>query len=134
MRLPIRDGQAPSPEQVQRFFQAVDASDGTVFVHCGAGVGRTGTMVAAYLVQVHGRSGWSAMRANLEVGPPSLEQLAFTAGLAQADDAERPNSLVTAASRVLDAPRRCWKVLENSAPQGYSNSSRSPSSGRPLGS
>jgi protein-tyrosine phosphatase len=113
IHLPMRDGQAPTAEQVQRFLQEVAAADGRVFVNCGAGVGRTGTMVASYLVAEHGRSGWSAMRANLEVGPPSLEQLAFSAGLAQGEEVERPNPIITGISRVLDAPRRSWKVIED---------------------
>lgn len=109
--IPIRDGQAPTPEQVQRFLDAVDASPGTVYLHCGAGVGRTGAMAAAYRVS-RGDRGWDAMRANLAVGPPSLEQLAFAASLHAGQPAERPPAALVAASRVLDAPRRIWKVVE----------------------
>jgi hypothetical protein len=111
--MPVRDGQAPSAAMVERFLDEVGGSTGRVFVHCGAGVGRTGAFVAAYVVQEHGSSGLGAMRANLAVGPPSLEQLAFAAGLSQGEQVERPNALVTAVSRVLDAPRRSWKVLED---------------------
>jgi protein tyrosine phosphatase (PTP) superfamily phosphohydrolase (DUF442 family) len=110
--IPIRDGQTPTTEQVARFFEAVDASEGPVYLHCGAGVGRTGTMAAAYLVS-RGGSGWEAMRANLAVGPPSLEQLAFAASLDSGQPATRPNPVVVAVSRTLDAPRRMWKVVEN---------------------
>ena len=104
--IPIRDGQTPTAEQVQRFVQAVDGSEGTVYLHCGAGVGRTGTLAAVYQAS-HGQRGWDAMRANLAVGPPSLEQLAFAVSL------ERPNAAVVALSRTFDAPRRFWKVLES---------------------
>jgi protein-tyrosine phosphatase len=110
--MPIRDGQTPSPALVAEFLAAVESSEGRVFVHCGAGVGRTGALVAAYLVEEHGASGLGAMRANLEVGPPSLEQLAFAAGLDQGEAAERPNPVITGMSRVLDGPRRIWKQLE----------------------
>lgn len=109
--IPIRDGQTPTTAQVQQFLDAVDASDGTVFLHCGAGVGRTGTMAAAYRVS-RGERGLAAMRANLAVGPPSLEQLVFAASLDAGEAPERPNGALVAVSRTLDAPRRIWKVLE----------------------
>ncbi len=104
--IPIRDGQAPSSDKVAQFLAATQEAGGTVFVHCGAGVGRTGTMVGAYLVD-QGGLGTAALRRNLAVGPPSLEQLAFVFGLDQGD-VDRPNPLLTAVSRVLDAPRRIW--------------------------
>jgi protein-tyrosine phosphatase len=110
--MPVRDGQAPSPTMVERFLDAVQGSEGRVFVHCGAGVGRTGAFVAAYVVQEHGSSGLGAMRANLEVGPPSLEQLAFAAGMSEGHSVDRPNAAIVAASRLLDSPRRIWKNLE----------------------
>jgi protein tyrosine phosphatase (PTP) superfamily phosphohydrolase (DUF442 family) len=108
--IPIRDGQTPTYEQVQAFLGAVDASDGTVYLHCGAGVGRTGTMAAVYSVS-RGGGGWSAMRANLAVGPPSIEQLAFAASLDAGEAPERPNLALVAISRTFDAPRRILKVL-----------------------
>lgn len=109
--LPIRDGQAPSPTEVQRFLDVVNATDGRVYLHCGAGVGRTGTLAAAYSV-AHGAGGLQAMRANLAVGPPSLEQLVFAASLDSDEAAERPNPVLVAVSRTLDAPRRIWKSVE----------------------
>jgi protein tyrosine phosphatase (PTP) superfamily phosphohydrolase (DUF442 family) len=107
--IPLRDGQTPSPAEIERFLSTVTSSAGPVFVHCGAGVGRTGTMVAAYLVATGETDEWTAMRRNLSVGPPSLEQLAFVAGL---DDDDRPGPAVVAVSRVLDAPRRLWARLQ----------------------
>jgi protein tyrosine phosphatase (PTP) superfamily phosphohydrolase (DUF442 family) len=107
--IPIRDGQTPQQSEVDRFLAAVETSPGRVYVHCGAGVGRTGTMVASYLVAAGKADGWMALRRNLAVGPPSLEQIAFAAGLD--DGSERPSPYVVALSRVLDAPRRLWVRL-----------------------
>jgi protein-tyrosine phosphatase len=103
VHLPIRDGQTPTDAQVARFAQELDGEDdgGVVFVHCGAGVGRTGSMVAAYLVRSGQATGLETVTANLGVGPPSLEQLAFAAA-----ETERPSLPVVILSRILDAPRR----------------------------
>lgn len=107
VQLPIRDGQTPNSDQVDRFLGEVERSDGITFVHCGAGVGRTGAMAAAYLVASGETGGVDAMRRNLAVGPPSLEQLVFAATLDGDGTGSRPAPVV-AASRVLDAPRRLW--------------------------
>lgn len=112
VHLPIRDGQTPSESQVASFIAEVDAGDGVVFVHCGAGVGRTGSMVAAYRVTAGLGSGVEAAARNLSVGPPSLEQLAFTASLQSGGQVDRPPLAVVMASRVLDAPRRLMSLLD----------------------
>lgn len=105
VRLPIRDGQTPKPAQVQRFLDVVARSAGPVFVHCGAGVGRTGTMAAAYLVKTGEQSSASAVRRNLAVGPPSIEQIYYGLNLSP-NKAEQPPLPVVAVSRLVDAPRR----------------------------
>jgi protein-tyrosine phosphatase len=108
IHMPIKDGQTPRPDQVQQFLDAVEQSEGLVYVHCGAGVGRTGAMSAAYLVASGHSSGMAAARANLEVGPPSLEQIFYAASLESDDTPKQPPDAVKALSRALDAPRRLW--------------------------
>ena len=106
--LPVRDGQAPTAEQVERFRNAVAASQGKVLVHCSAGVGRTGSLVAAHRIMDEGQDPLDAMIEALSVGPPSLEQLAFILGLPARSEAPRA---AVAISRVLDAPRRTWSRI-----------------------
>ncbi len=113
IRIPVRDGQTPSSSQIAAFLEATTQSEGPVFVHCGAGVGRTGTMVGAYTVANGELDPVDAVRRNLAVGPPSLEQLAFVAGLDDGGEIDRPNVAVRAVSRVLDSPRRIWHRLGN---------------------
>jgi len=105
--LPVRDGQVPSTAKIEEFLAATQESGAKVFVHCGAGVGRTGAMAGAYLVANGESNGAGALRQNLAVGPPSLEQVAFVAKL-RGGELDRPNPVLTSVSRVLDAPRRIW--------------------------
>jgi protein-tyrosine phosphatase len=105
--IPLRDGQVPSDEEVEAFLAATRESAGPIFVHCGAGVGRTGAMVGAYQVSQGELSRGTVLRRNLAVGPPSLEQIAFVARMGDGQT-EKPGAVLTAVSRVLDAPRRIW--------------------------
>jgi protein tyrosine phosphatase (PTP) superfamily phosphohydrolase (DUF442 family) len=108
VHLPIRDGQIPSAAEVERFVSLVTEAEGTVFVHCGAGVGRTGSMTAAYLVATGQSSSSAALATSLAVGPPSLEQIFF---IGQLGGGDRPPAPVVVVSRTLDAPRRIWSSL-----------------------
>jgi protein tyrosine phosphatase (PTP) superfamily phosphohydrolase (DUF442 family) len=109
VHIPMRDGQTPNQAEVEQFLAAVRDAKRTVFVHCAAGVGRTGSMVAAYLVETGQANGVQATARNLAVGPPSLEQIAFSLSL-DGSHVGHPPLPVVAVSRLLDAPRRLWSV------------------------
>ena len=66
LHLPIRDQHAPKPAQLDQaiaFIDAQNAAGQAVAVHCLMGQGRTGTILAAYLI----RNGMSATEALAEI-------------------------------------------------------------------
>jgi predicted protein tyrosine phosphatase len=74
-RTPIKDWHVPTPEVVKHILDTIDTAlyaRQIVYVHCFAGIGRTGTVVGCYLVR-HGLNGESALAeiARLRQGLPN---------------------------------------------------------------
>jgi atypical dual specificity phosphatase len=77
LHLPVPDFAAPTIRQVTHFALFVDrltGRDQAVAVHCGAGQGRTGTMLACYLVH-EGAAPAEAIRRVRALRPGSVETL-----------------------------------------------------------
>ena len=77
LHVPIEDFSTPTPEQVDKFVDfARDqiANDTGVVCHCFAGIGRTGTMLACYLV-ADGKTPDEAIRQVRNSPVPAIETL-----------------------------------------------------------
>ncbi len=75
IHLPVPDFTAPTPEQLADGVRAIHqglAAGHSVAVHCAAGLGRTGTLLACYLVST-GLTAAEAIAAIREVRPGSVE-------------------------------------------------------------
>jgi atypical dual specificity phosphatase len=89
--LPIADGAAPVTDQVTQFVQFVSNQrqhQRPVAVHCEAGFGRTGTMIAAYLIS-QGDTALGAIgrvREIERVAVETREQILFLEQYARATD------------------------------------------------
>jgi atypical dual specificity phosphatase len=76
VHLPVRDFAAPSPGQLERGVAAIAAARDAlagVAVHCGGGLGRTGTLLACYLIHRNGSDAAEAIGQVRKVRPGSIE-------------------------------------------------------------
>ena len=70
--LPVHDGEAPNFGQVMQFVRFYEISPKACAVHCEGGVGRTGTMLAAFLMQ-RGHSASEALKRVRAAQPAAIE-------------------------------------------------------------
>jgi atypical dual specificity phosphatase len=77
LHLPVHNSDAPTQAQLDRGIAAIRealAAGRRVAVHCGAGLGRSGTLLAAYLVS-EGRGAEEAIQRVRAARPGSIETL-----------------------------------------------------------
>jgi atypical dual specificity phosphatase len=69
---PVVDMTAPSEIDVKRIIEIIDENEGPVMIHCAAGIGRTGTVIALYLVE-HGMEPGEAVSLVRKKRPGSIQ-------------------------------------------------------------
>jgi atypical dual specificity phosphatase len=84
VHLPVKDFAAPSPEQIGRgvgaILEALAAGEAAA-VHCGGGLGRTGTLLACYLASSEGLGAGEAILRVRSLRPGSVETPAQAAAV-----------------------------------------------------
>jgi atypical dual specificity phosphatase len=75
VNVPVPDMEAPTPRQIEHVMHVIEKANTSsmgVAVHCGAGLGRTGTFLAAYFVN-QGLNARDAVGKVRELRPGSIE-------------------------------------------------------------
>jgi protein-tyrosine phosphatase len=88
----ITDNTPPAPEDVAELIAYLASREGLVYVHCEAGVGRTGVMVACHRME----QGWTlanALHEARQFGCAMPDQLAFIEDRARAAGLLRPGAV-----------------------------------------
>jgi hypothetical protein len=93
--LPFDDCTTPPPDVVARFLMLAESLPGALAVHCKAGLGRTGTLIALYLMKHHGfrareAIGWlRIVRPGSVIGPQQQYLCGMEGAALRAGDAFR---------------------------------------------
>ncbi|MEO9362861.1 MAG: dual specificity protein phosphatase family protein [Nitrososphaera sp.] len=73
LHLEVDDFAAPEIEDIERAVEFIDAQPGSVMVHCAAGKGRTGVILAAYLIKKQGLAAQEAIDKIRAMRPGSIQ-------------------------------------------------------------
>jgi atypical dual specificity phosphatase len=71
--IPVRDFGAPTQKQFQEFLEIMNQTQDKVIIHCQGGIGRTGTMGAAYWIS-KGLSAHKAIQKVKQSNPGAVEE------------------------------------------------------------